>query len=1180
MAIERVALIFDNKARPETTGVYCRPALGSLVEVEHFLPTELSRIPREGFDLYLRIDDGLDYTLPADLHPCAWWAIDTHLDFESCLAKAGDKRFDICFIGNLFPGERGDLVRLIQSRYSNCFVGQRYFEQMAETYSASRIVFNRSIRNDINMRVFEAVACGSLLLTNDLSDNGQAGLFQDSVHLATYRDAEELLDKTAYYLAHEDVRERIAAVGREEVLAKHTYRHRMERLLAEVEMQIAVGSCIQGSGVANEERRPRDENRQASNPSTVQRYNSSTHRDHAYFEFSRPELVALVPEAARRVLDIGCGAGRVGAAIKARQQAEVVGIELDAQAAAEAQDRLDRVLVGNIEQMELDLPPQSFDAILCGDVLEHLSDPASVLRRARQWVKPDGRLIASIPNIRHQSVLRALLDGNWTYEPAGLLDRDHLRFFTRREVEKLFYRSGFSIHEIHAVPGPGYDEWVDRGRPNEVKVGRLHIGGMSDTEAEEFYAYQYLLSALPAALPEHGLTSIVIVTHNQVAYTRQCVDNIRERTDELYELVFVDNASTDGTVEYLRSLEGAKVLTNADNRGFPAAVNQGIRVATGKQILLLNNDCIVTTAWLRRLLRALEIDSRIGLVGPCSNNVSGSQQVTVRYEELESLDGFAWDWGKKHDQIIADTDRLVGFCLVIRRELIDKMGALDERFGMGCFEDDDYCLRALRAGYRVVIARDAFVHHFGGRTFVGSGVSFADLMQRNQQLFREKLNQMAIESGRNGNAARPDEPREQVSHGSRKHDFHPAHQGGLLLSRSQIRLSLCLIMRDNSGTIVQCLESIRPWVDEMVCVDTGSQDETPRIAERLGARLHYFPWCDSFSAARNESFRHARGHWIFWMDSDDTIDRENGHKLRQLAYAETDPAVLAYSMKVHCPSPGKNGDTEVTVVDQIKLVRNLPELRWDRRIHEQIIPAIRRAGGEIAFTNVYLVHSGADRSPEGRRSKLERDLRLLNLELQEYPDHPFTLFNLGMTYLDAGDYQRATVYLNRSIERSGESESHLRKAYAMLVSSHAQLRHCQIADEIGQQGLRLFPRDAELRFREAALLHDFGRLAEAAESYRKILETDEEPHFASVERGIKGYLTRHNLAVIYADMGDLASAEQQWRLALAEMPSFEPAKQGLHDIVRESAAATCAVSLSACVTNRISLTGSPRLSGL
>jgi spore maturation protein CgeB len=238
---------------------------------------------RDQFDLFLRVDDGLDYRVPDDLRPIAWWAIDTHLNFESCLARAKDfdfvfaaqrdgadrlrgegietatwlplacdseihrkhdvpKEYDVCFVGNEFPGPRAELLRVIQRKFLNCFIGQRYMEDMATTYSAARIVFNRSIRNDINMRVFEALACGSLLLTNDLAENGQAELFSNGVHLETYRDADELVDKIAYYLEHEETRERIAAAGRQEVLAKHTYRHRMEMVLIE-----SSGFGVQGS---------------------------------------------------------------------------------------------------------------------------------------------------------------------------------------------------------------------------------------------------------------------------------------------------------------------------------------------------------------------------------------------------------------------------------------------------------------------------------------------------------------------------------------------------------------------------------------------------------------------------------------------------------------------------------------------------------------------------------------------------------------------------------------------------------------------------------------------------------------------------------------------------------------------------------------------------------------------
>src|SRR5262249_34371929 len=152
----------------------------------------------------------------------------------------------------------------------------------------------------------------------------------------------------------------------------------------------------------------------------------------------------------------------------------------------------------------------------------------------------------------------------------------------------------------------------------------------------------------------------------------------------------------------------------------------------------------------------------------------------------------------------------------------------------------------------------------------------------------------------------------------------------------------------------------------------------------------------------NESLKHAHGEWRFWMDSDDTITAECGARLRALADGPHAPNVMGYIMQVHCPGPGEDDQLrDVTVVDHVKLIRNRSDLRFEGRIHEQILPAIRRARGEVAWTDIYVVHSGSDHSPAGWERKLDRDLRILHRELAESPDHPFVLFNLGMTYADA-----------------------------------------------------------------------------------------------------------------------------------------------------------------------------------
>ena len=181
-------------------------------------------------------------------------------------------------------------------------------------------------------------------------------------------------------------------------------------------------------------------------------------------------------------------------------------------------------------------------------------------------------------------------------------------------------------------------------------------------------------------------------------------------------------------------------------------------------------------------------------------------------------------------------------------------------------------------------------------------------MRENERRFRAKWS-------RDGNwqAARQPLPRDlhaapATARNRRPFAVETAPEGGLRLApqAERPRLSLCMIVRDSARTLPACLESIRPWVDEMVIVDTGSVDETPRIVESFGGRLFHFPWCDDFSAARNESLRHAQGDWLFWMDSDDTIPPECGRGLRRLVDRESAPEVLGFIMQVHCPG-GRRG---------------------------------------------------------------------------------------------------------------------------------------------------------------------------------------------------------------------------------------------------------------------------------
>jgi len=344
-----------------------------------------------------------------------------------------------------------------------------------------------------------------------------------------------------------------------------------------------------------------------------------------------------------------------------------------------------------------------------------------------------------------------------------------------------------------------------------------------------------------------------------------------------------------------------------------------------------------------------------------------------------------------------------------------------------------------------------------------------------------------------------------------------------------------MIVRDNEDTIEACLDSIYPWVDEIIVVDTGSKDRTPEICRRFGARMFEFPWCDDFSAARNESLRHATGDWVFWMDSDDTIPQEQGQQLRALVYGDHEQDCMGYVMQVHCKSsePG-----QLTIVDHVKVFRNLPDLRFEHRIHEQILPSIRRAGGNVAFTDIFVIHSGSDPTPEIRKRKLERDFRILALDEADRPDHPFVLFNLGMTHEDAGQYGEAERCLRRCIAVSGDGESHLAKTYSLLVNTLKSLERIGEAIEISDAALALYPGDKELLFRKATLLLGIGRFEEAAAAFEMLLSESVDRTFKSFDPSIIGYKAHHNLALAYQHLGENDVAARQWLEAIRLCPQF------------------------------------------
>jgi 2-polyprenyl-3-methyl-5-hydroxy-6-metoxy-1,4-benzoquinol methylase len=185
-----------------------------------------------------------------------------------------------------------------------------------------------------------------------------------------------------------------------------------------------------------------------------------------------------------RVLDVGCSSGYLSKPLSERGN-KVVGIELDPDAAREAEQWCERVLVGDLETMELSLDPESFDVVVCGDVVEHLRDPEAALARLRTFLKPGGRLVVSTPNIANWAMRLSLLSGRWRYTDRGFLDRTHTHLFTRATLVETIEAAGYRVTQVdYTVPIPGDRDALDAAGH---AVGRVR---------PQLFAYQWVVVAV------------------------------------------------------------------------------------------------------------------------------------------------------------------------------------------------------------------------------------------------------------------------------------------------------------------------------------------------------------------------------------------------------------------------------------------------------------------------------------------------------------------------------------------------------------------------------------------------------------------------------------------------------------------------------------------------------------
>ncbi|MHC1709843.1 MAG: glycosyltransferase family 2 protein [Methanomassiliicoccales archaeon] len=242
--------------------------------------------------------------------------------------------------------------------------------------------------------------------------------------------------------------------------------------------------------------------------------------------------------------------------------------------------------------------------------------------------------------------------------------------------------------------------------------------------------------------------SLVVLTYNQLKEgTIPCLESLFLYTPkDQFELIIVDNASSDGTPEHLRKVaeehDNVVLILNQENKGYAGGNNDGMRAARGDCVVLLNNDTMATPGWLDSLLEPLEKDRSIGLICPVTNSAGNEQTVVIPSLNEENYVEVSRRYTSKSKGHLFETEKLGFYCVALRRDVLERVGLLDEKFGLGMFEDDDYCFRVKKAGYRLVINEGCFIYHKGSLSFKKlENKDYQQIFERNREYYQRKHGQ-------------------------------------------------------------------------------------------------------------------------------------------------------------------------------------------------------------------------------------------------------------------------------------------------------------------------------------------------------------------------------------------------------------------------------------------------------
>lgn len=346
--------------------------------------------------------------------------------------------------------------------------------------------------------------------------------------------------------------------------------------------------------------------------------------------------------------------------------------------------------------------------------------------------------------------------------------------------------------------------------------------------------------------------SVIIPVYNASDFTKSCIEKLYASPNlAKFEVIVVDNGSKDETKKILaeeqKRRENFSYYRMAENYGFSGGVNYGFSKAKGKHFIILNNDTLVTSGWIDRLIEAFNYDELIGIVSPVTNYVGEGNQVDRDAKDMTPTEIDAYAESIVDRGIIFESHRLVFFCVALKREVVDHLGIMDTGYVKGNFEDDDYCLRAILAGFKLAIAQNSFVYHFGSMTFKKNRIIHDDYMDKNRMRFYPKVQGLSLTL----------KPAKQLS--------------------NQVDISVVLRTLNRQALLKRALTSLsnQTYKDfEVVLVNDGGEDVSELVtffSKYFSIKYVHNKTSQGRTPALNIGVAESNGSWVTFLDDDDII---------------------------------------------------------------------------------------------------------------------------------------------------------------------------------------------------------------------------------------------------------------------------------------------------------------------